>query len=80
MTLFSWTYMIAVWAGITALNGYCFYKVLRKPTINRFDDSQNGNWIPPDGARTPSAERSERSLPPCNPGLIDTRPRASSDL
>jgi hypothetical protein len=42
MTLVSWIYMIAVWAGITLLNVYCFYKVFQKPKINQLDDSENG--------------------------------------
>jgi len=41
MTLLSWIYLIAVWAAITLLNVYCFYKVFQKPKINQLDDSEN---------------------------------------
>lgn len=29
MTLFSWIYMITVWAIILGLNVFCFYRVFR---------------------------------------------------
>jgi len=30
MTLLSWLYMGTVWAAITALNVFCFYKIFKK--------------------------------------------------
>ena len=30
MTLLSWLYMGIVWAAITALNVFCFYRVFKK--------------------------------------------------
>lgn len=28
MTLFSWVYMLVVWAAILALNAFCFYRMI----------------------------------------------------
>lgn len=32
MTLLSWIYMGVVWAGIIALNVFCFYRIFAKTT------------------------------------------------
>lgn len=30
MTTLSWIYMLSVWASISALNIYCFYRIFKK--------------------------------------------------
>jgi len=42
MTLFSWIYMLAVWAVILTLNVFCFYKVFQKPKIEPIEEEQDG--------------------------------------
>ena len=48
MTLFSWLYMLAVWAAIVALNVFCFARIFSK----RNRPPNHGEQPPGDGEET----------------------------
>ena len=48
MTLFSWIYMLAVWAAIVALNVFCFARIFTK----RHSPPNQGEQPPGDGEET----------------------------
>jgi len=48
MTLFSWIYMLAVWAAIIALNVFCFARMFAK----RNSTSHQGEQPPGHGEET----------------------------